>query len=464
MKESHHVDCDDDDIDEEVKQVDVSHGSTSNQTRKINVHVIQLEFILSLGLMLHSNILVTASLRVKTMKESHHVDCDDDDIDDEVKQVEVSHGSTSNQTSMYASSSSYETSSTFCCDLIYVVVLLASLVFLILFLYGHLPHISTHFSGGKNQHEKIVVLVVCVAFTVLVLLVFIVRCVRRARYSSCHGTVESIWYKHRRRIPTDASFFRDDESAPIDGVSSPQQQGNCDGKSKLDEFSESELRDLKKILTNFTNYHDGNDWCFSPSSHSALSRKSVLGTSPLRPQQRAKLKFTVKVVLVGPPNVGKTSIFHRILYDRFTEYYMATLGADLGHSSLHIFPREFNNHLDISLHLWDIAGSERFSELSHIVYKDATSFVIVCDVTSPSFTTVTMPWIKEIERLLYEPRVSLLFNKIDLHQKMATISYMDDELLQFDSYSVSAKTGERVLDAMVQIIAKSVLHEVDKLL
>lgn len=381
--------------------------------------------------------------------------------DDGVRQVEISHGSTSNQTSIYASTvNALETAKKLFCNSICIFVLLSSLTLIILFCYGKLPLISAHFQDGQNQHEKIVILSIWITLTIFVLLLFLLHCARRY---SCFQSVQVIWHKRKSRISANASALCDEDNADDEPAPFPEQRRE-NSYLKLNELSDSQLEDIKRILTNFKSYHDESDWSFSLCSHVGAEHKTVLGSTPPNLTQSAKVKLSVKVVLVGPPNVGKTSIFHRILYDRFTEYYMATLGVDLGHITLQIFPTELNNSLEIALQVWDIAGSERFSELSHIVYKDVDSFVIVCDVTLPSFSTVVTPWIKDIVNFTNEPSVSVLLNKMDLQQKMLSGTFIDKDISKLHMYSVSAKTGKNVLNAFVEIVTKSIHHGIDKLL
>lgn len=248
----------------------------------------------------------------------------------------------------------------------------------------------------------------------------------------------------------------------------PPQSVFNDWTPGLADLSDTQLEDVKKVLITFLADHDVDDWLFSPSSLSAISRPGGFAENQKfnTVKESVKFKFGIKVILVGQPNVGKTSIFHRILYDRFSKYYMATLGADLAHVCLHLYPGQLQRHLMVSLQLWDIAGSERFSDLSHIVYRDATAFVVVCDITRPDPLKQAEPWVADIMKLRYDPYVALFLNKVDIQGS----GVVNDEITSYeilnglDQYAVSAKTGEKVLDNLLRVLIKSMLHEIEKLL
>ncbi|KAJ8972629.1 hypothetical protein NQ314_000085 [Rhamnusium bicolor] len=61
----------------------------------------------------------------------------------------------------------------------------------------------------------------------------------------------------------------------------------------------------------------------------------------------------LKLVFVGEPNVGKTSIIRRFCYDEFTRQYNQTVGADFYIKRLALPGRK-----DISVRITDIGGLE----------------------------------------------------------------------------------------------------------
>ena len=81
---------------------------------------------------------------------------------------------------------------------------------------------------------------------------------------------------------------------------------------------------------------------------------------------------TFKVLLVGEPNVGKSSLIRRILLGEFDEEYMTTIGVDL--SAVVI---ETGHGSPVILTVIDLGGQKEFSNLRTHYYKDAHHSVLV---------------------------------------------------------------------------------------
>ena len=57
---------------------------------------------------------------------------------------------------------------------------------------------------------------------------------------------------------------------------------------------------------------------------------------------------------MGSSGVGKTSILSRYVYNTYTEGFWWTIGIDF------LYKNEEVDDKEISLQVWDLAGSERF--------------------------------------------------------------------------------------------------------
>ncbi|XP_057866108.1 ras-related protein RABG3b isoform X1 [Cryptomeria japonica] len=88
----------------------------------------------------------------------------------------------------------------------------------------------------------------------------------------------------------------------------------------------------------------------------------------------------LKVIVLGDAGVGKTSLMDRYVYNRFSDHYKATIGADFMTRELQIEDRV------VTLQIWDTAGQERFQSLGVAFYRGADCCVLVYDVNvSKSF-------------------------------------------------------------------------------
>ncbi|XP_018589473.1 ras-related protein Rab-7L1-like [Scleropages formosus] len=121
-----------------------------------------------------------------------------------------------------------------------------------------------------------------------------------------------------------------------------------------------------------------------------------------------------KVLIVGDGHVGKTSLVHRYVEERFCKSYKSTVGVDF---ALKVLP--WSNTETVRLQLWDIAGQERFTSMTRIYYKEASGCVLMFDVTDPSSFRNCHRWKEDLDskvRLAGGSPVPciLLANKCDL--------------------------------------------------
>lgn len=120
-----------------------------------------------------------------------------------------------------------------------------------------------------------------------------------------------------------------------------------------------------------------------------------------------------KVMVVGDVGVGKTSFVRRLVHNLFYVHYKATIGVDFGLKVVQDVCR---------LQLWDLAGQERFGNMTRVYFRESVAAFVLVDATRPATFNGAKKWRTlldvEFDRCEMYPDgfypVILLVNKIDL--------------------------------------------------
>ncbi|XP_037323523.2 ras-related protein Rab-38 [Pungitius pungitius] len=99
-----------------------------------------------------------------------------------------------------------------------------------------------------------------------------------------------------------------------------------------------------------------------------------------------------KVLVIGDLGVGKTSIIKRYVHQIFSQHYRATIGVDFALKVL-----QWNPDTVIRLQLWDIAGQERYGNMTRVYYREAVGALVVFDVTRASTFDAVLKWKEDLD-------------------------------------------------------------------
>jgi len=126
-------------------------------------------------------------------------------------------------------------------------------------------------------------------------------------------------------------------------------------------------------------------------------------------------EYLFKILVVGDIGTGKTSIIKRYVHNIFSMHYKSTIGVEFALKVINWDPKT-----EIRLQLWDIAGQERFGNMTRVYYKEAVGAMVVFDVTRIATFEAAAKWKSDIDSKVtvgIEEKpipVILLANKIDL--------------------------------------------------
>jgi small GTP-binding protein len=130
-------------------------------------------------------------------------------------------------------------------------------------------------------------------------------------------------------------------------------------------------------------------------------------------QDASAVRKTFKILVLGEMGTGKSSIIRQYVQGVLTGFYKPSQGLDFATKDL-----EWGSNLTISLQLWDIAGQERYGNMTHVYYQEAVGCLIVFDVTNLQSLDMVKKWKKDVDSKVFtsenQPIPCLLLgNKID---------------------------------------------------
>jgi small GTP-binding protein len=168
-----------------------------------------------------------------------------------------------------------------------------------------------------------------------------------------------------------------------------------------------------------------------------------------------------KVVILGEPAVGKTSLRKVYLGEGFAASYQMTIGADFA------IKRKGNNAIQI----WDLAGQQSFSEVRSLYYKGTQGAIIVFDITRPETYERVSLWIDEMLRQANRNLpIILVGNKADLRDtENLSISNEDAQayakaLSEWSGFEVPFVEASAKLGLNVDLIFDKLIEEIGYLI
>ncbi|KAL7271680.1 hypothetical protein RUND412_005540 [Rhizina undulata] len=164
---------------------------------------------------------------------------------------------------------------------------------------------------------------------------------------------------------------------------------------------------------------------------------------------------TIKILLIGPSNSGKTALLLRYVDDLFdTDSATATIGVDFKVKRVSVAGKPYR------LLLFDTAGQERFRTLTSSYYRNAQGVILVYDVSNRESFLSMEHWFNEAETYAAPGVIKCLVgSKID-KASSRTIKTEEGQALaeRFGAnfVEVSSKTRENVRRPFVDTVDRIV--------
>jgi small GTP-binding protein len=149
------------------------------------------------------------------------------------------------------------------------------------------------------------------------------------------------------------------------------------------------------------------------------SKRMELGEPPVKEKT-----MVFKVLVVGEPGVGKTSLVARYSTNKFSNNYKTTIGVDFAVKKI-----RWDEHTLVELQLWDLAGQDRLNSQTRAYYRGTDGAICVCDVTRVKTKQDALLWKAGIDERAVTPEGDplhppcvLVVNKMDLYDRTSTDS------------------------------------------
>jgi small GTP-binding protein len=163
-----------------------------------------------------------------------------------------------------------------------------------------------------------------------------------------------------------------------------------------------------------------------------------------------------KVLILGPPNAGKTSIVERFTESGFEESYVPTVGLNVKVSQVD-FPE---GH--VAMTVMDLGGQDSFGELRKQYYRGAHYVLFVYDMTSVNAFSQIPKWYELLcAEITFDTGGffpgALVANKADLIDEIQITSERGKQLanlLNLDYFETSALTGQNVGELFIHVASQ----------
>jgi small GTP-binding protein len=168
-----------------------------------------------------------------------------------------------------------------------------------------------------------------------------------------------------------------------------------------------------------------------------------------------KPRMKMKICAVGEEAVGKTSLIHRYVADKYEDDYIRTIGTLISKKTIEMEGSKGEPAV-VDAVIWDIMGRRGFMDLLRDAYfYRANGVFAVLDTTRKATLEALHGWLEGVSNAVGKLPIVVLANKDDL-KKEANVTKKDIKAFAQDwdatPFITSAKTGENVGEAFQELI------------
>lgn len=159
-----------------------------------------------------------------------------------------------------------------------------------------------------------------------------------------------------------------------------------------------------------------------------------------------------KVCLLGDFAVGKTSLVRRFVYDLFDDKYISTIGVKVSRKTLAV-PTQDGGVVELTMMLWDLAGSEDFGQIRGSYMRGASGAILVCDLTRRETLESLAAYLNDLHQVSPSAMAIVVANKSDSPEQQVLLQQVQDAAAALNAsyFITSARTGESVEEMFRQL-------------
>ena len=162
---------------------------------------------------------------------------------------------------------------------------------------------------------------------------------------------------------------------------------------------------------------------------------------------------SMKIIVIGNGQVGKSTLTVKFVKNIFTTEYKQTLGVDFLNIKKYI--KKIDQEIDF--YIWDTAGQDHFNAITRRYYRGADACLIVFSITDRDSFNQVKSWHQKMTQECGNIPTALVMSKIDLKDNIK-VSFEEAEKLskelKIKLFKVSSKEGIQVEECFEYLAIK----------